>query len=126
MAVLNGHIKLMPRSKDRIANLPIDTFFCSLAEKHKESAIGIILSGSANDGTRGLRAIKDVGGLTFAQDDSAKFNSMPKSAIASGAVDFCAFAKEIARELTRLSKHNYMRGDMPRAGDGKLRTATPS
>ena len=117
MAVLDGHIKLMPRRKDRIANLPIDTFFCSLAEKHRESAIGIILSGSASDGTRGLRAIKEVGGLTFAQDDSAKFGSMPKSAIASGAVDFVLSPKEIARELTRLSKHDFMRGDVPPAGD---------
>jgi len=58
MAVLNGHIKLMPRSKDRMRICRLTLFSCSLAEKHKESAIGIILSGSANDGTRGLRAIK--------------------------------------------------------------------
>jgi len=66
MAVLDGHIKLKPRRKDRIANLPVDTFFCSLAETHKQGAIGIILSGSASDGTRGLSAIKEAGGLTFA------------------------------------------------------------
>ena len=116
MAVLDGHIKLMPRRKDRVVNLPIDTFFCSLAEKHKEGAIGIILSGSASDGTRGLSAIKEAGGLTFAQDDSAKFSSMPKSAIAAGAVDFVLSPKEIARELTRLSKHDYVKIKVVRAG----------
>src|ERR1700694_1728897 len=84
MAVIDGHIKLTPRTKDRVVNLPIDAFFRSLAEKHKEGAIGIILSGSANDGTRGLSAIKEAGGLTFVQDDSAKFNSMPRSALTAG------------------------------------------
>ena len=116
MAVLDGHIKLTPRSKDRIVHLPIDTFFCSLAEKHKEGAIGIILSGSASDGTRGLSAIKEAGGLTFAQDDSAKFSSMPKSAITAGAVDFVLSPKEIALELTRLSKHDYVKREVLRAG----------
>jgi two-component system CheB/CheR fusion protein len=109
MAMLDGHIKLMPRRKDRVANLPIDTFFCSLAATHKKGAIGIILSGSANDGTRGLSSIKEGGGLTFAQDDSAKFGSMPESAIASGAVDFVLSPKEIAHELTRLSKQDYVK-----------------
>ena len=107
MIVVDGHIKLTPRSKGHVANLPIDTFFCSLAEKHREGAIGVILSGSASDGTRGLTAIKEAGGLTFAQDDSAKFGSMPKSAIAAGVVDFILSPKEIAQELTRLSKYDF-------------------
>ncbi len=107
MIVIDGHIKLTPRPKGYVVNLPIDIFFASLAEKHKDSAIGIILSGNASDGTRGLRAIKDVGGLTFAQDDSAKFSSMPKSAIAAGAADFILSPKEIALELSRLSKSKY-------------------
>ncbi len=58
MVVLDGHIKLTPRRKDKITNLPIDTFFISLAEKHSEGAIGIILSGNASDGSRGIAAIK--------------------------------------------------------------------
>ena len=104
MAVMNRHIKLTPRKKVAV-NLPIDTFFGSLAEKYKEEAIGIVLSGSATDGTFGLKAIKNEGGLTFAQDASAKYNSMPKSAIAAGAVDFVLSPKEIALELARLSHH---------------------
>ncbi|MBK6622168.1 MAG: histidine kinase [Saprospirales bacterium] len=109
MAVEDGHIKLTPRHKERMINLPIDTFFCSLAENHKTGAIGIILSGSAHDGAIGMKAIKQEGGLTFAQDDSAKFNSMPKSAIAEGVVDFILSPKEIALELARLSKHPYVK-----------------
>ncbi len=109
MLVEDGHIKLTPRTKERVLSLPIDAFFCSLAEKHKADSIGIILSGSAHDGTVGMRAIKQEGGLTFAQDDSAKFNSMPKSAIAEGVVDFILSPKEIALELARLSKHPYVK-----------------
>ncbi len=67
--------------------MPIDTFFSSLAEHQREGSIGVLLSGTAHDGTAGLKAIKTAGGLTFAQDDSALFKSMPKSAIAEGLVD---------------------------------------
>lgn len=105
MTVIDGHVKLTPRTKERVLHLPIDTFFTSLAEIHKEDAIGVVLSGSASDGTRGLLAIKAAGGLTFAQDESAKFNSMPKSAITAGAVDFVLSPKEIAKEINRISKY---------------------
>ena len=109
MALEGGHIKLTARTKERGVYLPIDAFFCSLAEKHKEGAIGVILSGSAHDGALGMKAIKQEGGLTFAQDDSAKFNRMPKSAIAEGVVDFILSPKEIALELARLSKHPFVK-----------------
>ncbi len=99
--VTNGHIKLIPRSKG-IPAISIDVLFSSLAETHKANVIGIILSGNASDGTEGLKAIKEAGGVTFAQDDSAQVRSMPKSAVASGAVDFVLPPEEIARELTRL------------------------
>lgn len=102
--VTDGHIKLIPRIQ-KTSNLSIDVLFASLAETHKENVIGIVLSGSASDGTRGLKEIKQAGGITFAQDDSAKFGSMPQSAIASGVVDFILSPKEIAKELNRLSKH---------------------
>ena len=88
MTVLDGHIQLTARTRERVVHLPIDTFFSSLAETHKEDAIGVVLSGSASDGTKGLIAIKAAGGLTFAQNESAKFNSIPKSAISAGVVDF--------------------------------------
>lgn len=111
MKVVNGKIKLTPRSPRTGINMLIDVFFTSLAEKHQGNVIGIILSGSATDGTRGMKAIKFAGGLTFAQDDTAKFNSMPKSAIAAGVVDFVMPPEEIAKELIRLSKHAYIKSD---------------
>ena len=107
--VVDGHIKLLPRLKNRISNLSIDVLFSSLAETHKENVIGIVLSGSANDGTRGLKEIKLAGGITFAQDESAKFSSMPNSAIAEGVVDFVLSPKEIAHELVWMSKHPLMK-----------------
>ena len=102
--VIDGHIKLTPRSKTGVA-ISIDVLFISLAETHKENVIGIVLSGCANDGTRGLKDIKLAGGITFAQDESAKYQSMPRSAITEGIVDFVMSPKEIAHEINRISKH---------------------
>ena len=107
--VTNGHIKLIPRPKKRTSNLSIDLLFSSLAETHKENVIGIILSGSASDGTRGLKEIKLAGGLTFAQDESAKFSSMPNSAIAEGIVDFVLSPKDIGMKLTWISMHPLLK-----------------
>ena len=112
--VIDGHIQLLLRRKSIRTNLSIDFLFSSLAETHKENVIGVILSGNANDGTLGLKAIKDAGGKTFAQDDSAQALSMPKSAIASGVVDYVLSPKEIAAELSRLSMNSYV------GADGKL------
>ncbi|AEE52899.1 CheR family methyltransferase [Haliscomenobacter hydrossis] len=103
--VVDGHIKLIPRPQNKTSNLSIDVLFSSLAETHKENVIGIVLSGSASDGTRGLKEIKLAGGITFAQDDSAKFSSMPQSAIAEGVVDFIFSPQKIAQELNWMSKH---------------------
>lgn len=101
----NGHIIVRPRPDVPKFNLPIDILFSSLSRTHHENVIGVILSGSATDGTKGLKEIKQNGGLTFAQDGSAKFDSMPKSAISAGIVDFILSPKEIAAELNKLSKH---------------------
>ena len=111
MNIQDGHIILSPRPDSPKVNLPIDILFSSLAETHKQNVIGVILSGSATDGTRGLQSIKFEGGLTFAQDDSAKFSSMPKSAIAAGAVDFVLSPMEIALELEKISKHPLIKSN---------------
>jgi two-component system CheB/CheR fusion protein len=103
--VVDGHIQLLPRPANKRSNLSIDVLFASLAETHGENVVGVVLSGSANDGTRGLKEIKLAGGITFAQDDSAKFSSMPNSAIAEGVVDFVLSPKEIAVQLGWMSKH---------------------
>ena len=106
--VKDGHIQLVPRSNSPSAN-SIDILFSSLAETHKENVVGIVLSGSAGDGTHGLKDIKEAGGITFVQDDSAKFTSMPQSAIAAGVADFVLSPKEIAKELTWMSKHPLLK-----------------
>jgi two-component system CheB/CheR fusion protein len=77
----------------------------ALAQSQGAKAIGVVLSGSAADGTLGLQEIKAAGGITFAQDDTAKYTSMPRTAIATGAVDFVLAPADIARELGRIASH---------------------
>jgi two-component system CheB/CheR fusion protein len=104
ISITDGMLTLNTRSDKPAMKKPIDYFFTTLAEKQKDGAIGILLSGSASDGTVGLRAIKSAGGLTFAQDETAKFQSMPKSAIVEDVVDMVLPPKEIAKELQRLGR----------------------
>jgi len=104
--VKDGNIKVIPRSSSSTA-ISIDILFSSLAQAQKERVIGVILSGSGSDGTIGVKTIKQEGGLTFAQDDSAKFTSMPHSAIAAGVIDYILSPQEIALELARLSDHSF-------------------
>ncbi|TDD75461.1 CheR family methyltransferase [Flavobacterium caseinilyticum] len=112
--VINGHIRLLPRLKKNVTNLTIDLLFSSLAETHKENVIGVVLSGYASDGMMGLKAIKDAGGITFAQDDTAQAESMPKSAISKGVVDYILSPVEIAKELVRLSKKGIPKSPLPK------------
>lgn len=105
MEIVDGLLVLTPRKPRPHIHMPIDQFFISLAERQKNGAIGIVLSGMASDGTLGLRAIKVAGGVTFAQDETALYNAMPQSAITEGVVDMVLSPKEIAQEITRLSKH---------------------
>ena len=108
--VTDGHIKLIPRKRQG-KPITIDILFSSLAETHKENVIGVVLSGNLDDGTEGLKAIKDAGGITFAQDSSADADSMPTSAIASGAVDFVLSAKGIGQELSGLNVGGVLKRD---------------
>jgi two-component system CheB/CheR fusion protein len=79
---------------------PIDTFFSSLAEDRGASAVGIVLSGSGTDGTKGLLAIKEHGGLTMAQSpETAGHDGMPSSAIEAGVVDHVLMAEEMPAKL---------------------------
>ena len=110
LSIAEGVLKLQPRPKTRTPHRPIDSFFESLAVDHRERAIGVVLSGTASDGTLGLEAIKGQGGITFAQDDSAKYDSMPRSAVAAGCVDLVLSPSDIALELARIAKHPYVAG----------------
>src|SRR5205085_8274945 len=99
MSISNGVLQLTILSPARARRMPIDLFLRSLAEDQQGRAIGVILSGTASDGTLGIQAIKAMGGVTFAQDDeSAKYNAMPRSAVAAGNVDFVLPPPLIARE----------------------------
>lgn len=110
MRLSNGVLRLLPRRRSAAAHLPIDMFFRSLADERGEAAIGVLLSGTASDGTAGLKAIKAGGGITFAEDAaSAKYFDMPGNAIAAGAVDFILPPEEIAKRLAELKDHSYVR-----------------
>ena len=105
LTISRGVLKLQPRSKMPTPLRTIDFFFEALARDQHECAIGVILSGTASDGTLGLCAVKEEGGITFAQDQSAAYDSMPRNAIAAGCVDFVLSPVEIARELAHIAKH---------------------
>ena len=110
LSISAGVLTLAPRPKTRTPHRSIDFFLDSLARDQRECAIGVILSGTATDGTLGLEAIKAEGGITFAQDDSARYDSMPRSAVAAGAVDFILSPEDIAAELARIAKHPAVAG----------------
>jgi two-component system, chemotaxis family, CheB/CheR fusion protein len=89
MALLNRTLQLLDPTAPRGHRLPIDFFFRSLAQDQQDRAIGIILSGTGSDGTLGVRAIKGEGGMIMAQSIAGcEFDGMPRSAIATGLVDF--------------------------------------
>ena len=110
LGIAHGVLKLQPRLPARVAFRSIDFFFEALASDQHERAIGVILSGTATDGTLGLEAIKAGGGLTFAQDDSARYDSMPRSAISAGCVDLVLSPEAIAKELARIARHPSLAG----------------
>jgi two-component system CheB/CheR fusion protein len=116
IGIVDGILKLVPRSEGGRPHMPIDYFLRTLAEVQGSQGIGVVLSGTATDGTLGLKAIKAEGGIAFAQDpSSAQFDGMPRSAIAAGCVDFILPSEGIAQELTRLGRHPYMAAGEPRA-----------
>jgi len=110
----DGVLELTPRPEKNKneRNLPIDLFFTSLAEVHQSHAIGVVLSGTASDGTLGLKAIKDHGGITFAQDEeSAAYEGMPHSAAQAGVVDFILPPGKIPQKLLEIT--NIIKGNDP-------------
>ena len=104
MIIAEGKLRLQARAPNA-PQRAIDQFFRSLAQDQEHRAIGVILSGTATDGTLGLTAIKEAGGIAFAQDDTAEQTGMPHSAIAKGSVDFVLPPHLIAQELVRIAKH---------------------
>jgi two-component system CheB/CheR fusion protein len=104
-----GTLRLVPRPASPGGRLPIDALFRSMAGELGGRAIGVVLSGTGEDGTAGLKEIKAEGGLTFAQTSaSAHFAGMPESASAAGVVDRVLPPEQIAAELARLSREPYV------------------
>jgi two-component system CheB/CheR fusion protein len=112
MVISHGSLQLLPREA-KGPHRPIDGFLRSLGEDKKDLAIGVILSGSGSDGAAGLAAIKAQGGITFAQDDTALHDSMPRSAIAAGCVDSVLAPEQIAQEIARIARHPYAKSGQP-------------
>ena len=112
--ILHGKLHLMDLSQPRGSNLPIDTFLRSLAEDQHANAVCIILSGTGTDGTLGLKAIKGAVGMVMVQDQqSAKYDGMPHSAMATGLVDFVLPPDEMPEQLINYTKR-ATKGGTPR------------
>ncbi|MDD5093456.1 MAG: chemotaxis protein CheB [Dehalococcoidia bacterium] len=106
LAILNGILQLMQPAVSRASRLPINSFFRTLAQDQKQNAACIILSGTGTDGTLGLREIRSEGGLVIVQDpDSAKYDGMPRSAMATGMADYVLPPEEIPGQLVEYFQH---------------------
>lgn len=106
LKVFQGKVILQDSSTDRGLQLPIDVCFRSLAEDQKQRGIGVILSGTGSDGTLGVRAVKDAGGMVMVQSEaSAEFDGMPRSAIGTGLADFVAAPEELPALLLKYVNH---------------------
>ncbi|MFH7326099.1 chemotaxis protein CheB [Desulfurivibrio sp. C05AmB] len=115
MSILHGKLHLFAPTAPRGLRLPIDFFLRSLAEDRREQSIGVILSGMGSDGTMGLRAIKEKAGVALVQEpSSAKFDSMPRSAIDAGLADLVAPAEELPGKIIGYLRHARI-----------IKTATP-
>lgn len=103
LVIKGNKLHLLEKAPKHSLNLPIDIFFQSLGEEYKEKSIGIILSGTGTDGSRGIKTIKESGGVILVQDPlSAQFNGMPNAAIASGLAEFVAEPEAMAAVLQQI------------------------
>ncbi|SDU06140.1 chemotaxis protein CheB [Desulfobacula phenolica] len=109
VAMFNRSLHLIEPMKTGVINMPVDFFFRSLSEDQKGKAIGIILSGTASDGTLGIKAIKSEGGMAMVQQpDTAKYDGMPRSAVETGLIDFVLPVEKMPEALTRYTQHPYL------------------
>ena len=114
MAFLDGKLHLLEPAAPRGLRLPIDFFFRSLAQDQHERAICIVLSGTGSDGTLGVKAIKGEGGMAMAQDpETTEYDGMPRSAIATGQVDYVLPPSEMPAQLISYVEHAFGRRTRP-------------
>lgn len=111
MMIAEGKLLLADQMPDTGIHFPIDIFFRSIAEDQHHHSMGVILSGTGSDGSRGLLAIKEVGGLVLVQDPaSAKFDGMPFNAVKTGVVDVVASASELPAKIVNYITHPIVSG----------------
>ena len=117
-----GHRFILTTPSPEVSPKPsVNLMFQSMAEQFEEHAIGIILSGTGSDGTRGLRAIKSSGGITFVQiPETAKYDGMPRSAIDAGVADRVLAPDQMGPELERLARFPAI---VPELEDSEQRSA---
>jgi chemotaxis methyl-accepting protein methylase len=124
MSIFHGVLHLFEPAAPRGLRLPIDYFFRSLADDQQERSIGVILSGMGSDGTLGLGAIKERGGAVFVQDPaSAKFDSMPNSAIENGLADVVAPVEGLPAKIISFLRHKPLIDSTKPELSGKSKTS---
>lgn len=111
---INDDTIQLTEKKDETHTLTIDHFFASLAAARKDRAVAVVLSGAGNDGSNGVKKIKAAEGIVLVQDpESAAYDSMPASAIATGVVDFSGMPDELPGIITRhLGRHSHTGADL--------------
>ncbi len=106
LTIFHGKLLLIDPDLHKGVNLPIDIFLSSLADDQADKSVGIILSGTGSDGVRGIRAIKEMGGMIMVQSqESAKFDGMPRSAISTGLADIVLPIEQIPARLLLFARH---------------------
>jgi two-component system, chemotaxis family, CheB/CheR fusion protein len=109
MLIHDGRLALRPREPSERPHMPVDLFLRTLADGRGKRSVAVVLSGTGSDGTLGCKAVKSAGGISFAQDPaSARYDGMPRSAIAAGCVDLVLTPEGIGREIARLSSDDYL------------------
>ncbi len=106
LRIRNGRLRVARPSRPRGRRMPIDVFFAALAADQQENAVSVILSGTGSDGSLGTVAIKEHGGITFAQHGGAvKFDGMPRHAQETGLIDFALPVEQMPRQLIDCMSH---------------------
>ena len=112
LTIFHGKLVLNDKVVNQGINLPIDIFLKSLAEDQANHSVAIILSGTGSDGTRGVRAIKELGGMVMVQEEeSAKFDGMPRAAISTGVADFILVPENMPKQLLAYAAHPFVSGE---------------
>ena len=111
VSIKNGYLSLTKPVEQRGSQMAVDFFFRALARDQFERAAGIVLSGTGSDGSAGIRAIKENGGLSLVQEpETAAYDGMPRNAINTGMADYVLAIDKMPKVLLRYAGHPYVMG----------------